>query len=67
MAKNLGRKFATMDEEERRRFEMQSEGATDSAPEELDLDNPRNRDTLGTTEANAAGEEPADSDDRPRP
>ena len=45
--KNLGRKFATMDEEERRRFAMKNEGGTDSAQDELDLDNPRGSDTVG--------------------
>jgi hypothetical protein len=41
MAKNLGREFATMDEDERRRFAMEPEGGTDAAPEELDFENPR--------------------------
>ena len=41
MAKNLGREFATMDEDERRRFAMEAEDGTDSAPAELDFENPR--------------------------
>jgi hypothetical protein len=41
MAKNLGREFATMDDDERRRFAMTPEGSTDAAPEELDFENPR--------------------------
>lgn len=41
MAKNLGREFATMDEDERRRFAMEAEGGTDTAPTELDFENPR--------------------------
>lgn len=45
--KNLGRKFATMDEDERRRFTLKSEGGTDSRPDEVDLENPRKADTLG--------------------
>ena len=41
MAKNLGREFATMDEDERRRFAMAAEEGTDTAPAELDFENPR--------------------------
>lgn len=41
MAKNLGREFATMDEDERRRFAMEAEAGTDAAPTELDFENPR--------------------------
>ena len=35
MAKNLGRDFATMSEEERRRFALEDPVASDDAPEEL--------------------------------
>jgi hypothetical protein len=56
MAKNLSRKFATMSEDERRKFAMKNEGGTDSAPEDLDLENPRG------TEA----EEPAGNDSEAR-
>jgi hypothetical protein len=41
MAKNLGREYATMDEDERRRFAMTAEDGTDAAPAELDFENPR--------------------------
>jgi len=41
MAKNLGREYATMDEDERRRFAMEAEAGTDTAPTELDFENPR--------------------------
>lgn len=41
MAKNLGREFATMDEDERRRFAMAAEEGTDAAPAELDFESPR--------------------------
>lgn len=42
MAKNLGREFATMDEEERRRFILEQQKAEDEqTPEELDLTEPR--------------------------
>jgi hypothetical protein len=50
MAKNLGREYATMDEDERRRFAMEAEGGTDAAPEELEFEDPR--------------EQRADDDDR---
>jgi hypothetical protein len=41
MAKNLGREFATMDEEERRRFELEPKAENDERPEELELGDPR--------------------------
>ena len=41
MAKNLGREYATMDEDERRRFEMEAGNTGDSAPSELDFEDPR--------------------------
>lgn len=41
MAKNLSREFATMSEDERRRYTMEAEDGTDSAPAELDFENPR--------------------------
>jgi hypothetical protein len=44
MAKNLGREFATMDEEERRRFALEGKGETGEVPEELDLSEPRGDD-----------------------
>jgi hypothetical protein len=44
MAKNLGREFATMDEDERRRFELEPKAENDEQPEELDLSNPRRDD-----------------------
>ena len=52
MAKNLGREFATMDEDERRRFAMAAEEGTETAPAELDLENPRD-------EAGGVGEDRA--------
>jgi hypothetical protein len=66
MVKNLGRKFATMDEDERRRFAMQSEGGTDSAPDELNLENPRTSDTLGPTPPDE-GDEVSNPDAPERP
>jgi hypothetical protein len=50
--KNLSRKFATMTDEERRRFE-QEQGQTaagsqdEAAADELELDEPRNEDRMG--------------------
>jgi hypothetical protein len=41
MAKNLGRKFATMDEDERRRFAGKEEEGTRELPAELDFEEPR--------------------------
>jgi len=41
MAKNLGREYATMDEDERRRFEMEAENGSESAPSDLDFEDPR--------------------------
>jgi hypothetical protein len=44
MAKNLGREYATMDEDERRRFAMEAADATGAAPAELDFEDPRDDD-----------------------
>ena len=44
MAKNLGREFATMDEDERRRFALQPKDQNEQPPEELDLSEPRGDD-----------------------
>lgn len=55
MAKNLGREFATMDEDERRRFAMESEGGTDTAPEELDFEDPREEQDADPGERDGAG------------
>jgi hypothetical protein len=47
MAKNLGRKFATMSEDERRRFALQEEEGTREHPAELAFDEPRDEDNMG--------------------
>jgi hypothetical protein len=47
MAKNLGRDFATMSEDERRRFAMEEPSGGDDAPQELDLEDPRDEDHMG--------------------
>ena len=44
MAKNLGREFATMDEDERRRFALEAKRENEEVPEELDLAEPRGED-----------------------
>ena len=42
MAKNLGREYASMTEEERREFELKrAQAGDDESEEELDLDDPR--------------------------
>jgi hypothetical protein len=41
MAKNLGRKYATMTEDERRRFALEEEEGTRELPAELAFDEPR--------------------------
>ena len=48
MARNLSREFATMSEEQRRRFELER-GAADgeTAADELELGDPRNEDRMG--------------------
>jgi hypothetical protein len=50
MAKNLGREFATMSEDERRRFALQQGGAdaeAETAADELELGDPRDEDHVG--------------------
>ncbi len=41
MAKNLGREFATMTEDERRRFALEHPDSTDELPAELEFEDPR--------------------------
>jgi hypothetical protein len=41
MAKNLSREFATMSEDERRRFALEEEEGTREQPSELAFDDPR--------------------------
>jgi hypothetical protein len=59
MAKNLSRKFATMSEDEQRRFAMEAEEGTDSAPAELDFEDPR-------TEESGEPEKRGGGSDKPR-
>ncbi|HKT60705.1 MAG TPA: hypothetical protein VJQ46_11690 [Gemmatimonadales bacterium] len=59
--KNLSRKFATMTDDERRRFE-QEQGQTaagdenEAAADEVELDDPRNEDQTGRRYANLDAE-----------
>jgi hypothetical protein len=60
MAKNLGREFATMSEDERRKFALEEGGKAPETPEELDFDDPRERDapnpTAGPDRRSAGGQ-----------
>jgi hypothetical protein len=47
MAKNLGRKFATMSDDERRRFALEEEAGTSDHPAELDFNEPRDEEHMG--------------------
>lgn len=50
MARNQGREFATMDDDERRRF-AQEQGGEASGQPELNFDDPRNADKMGQQSA----------------
>jgi hypothetical protein len=54
MAKNLGREFATMTEDERRRFALEHPDGTDDVPAELEFDDPRDADRLGRRDGMSA-------------
>jgi hypothetical protein len=47
MAKNLGRKYATMSEDERRQFAMEEESGDQESPSSLAFDDPRDEDHMG--------------------
>lgn len=47
MAKNLGRKFATMNEDERRQFALEEDEGTRELPPEATLDDPRDPEHTG--------------------
>ena len=63
MAKNLGRKFATMSEEERRQFALQEEEGPTEHPAELAFDEPRQTENMGPQYSNIR-EEVADPEHR---
>jgi hypothetical protein len=52
MAKNLGRKFATMSDDERRRFALEEEAGTRELPAELSFDEPRDAEKMGEQSKN---------------
>jgi hypothetical protein len=61
MAKNLGREFATMTDEERRRFELKRRASAGEMPEEeaadeLDMEDPREADQMGSRYATLSDE-----------
>ena len=63
MAKNLSREFATMSEDERRRFALLKEEVTEDRPAELDFQEPRNEDNMGP-QYSSLSEEVADPEHR---
>ena len=63
MAKNLSREFATMSDDERRRFALEEEEGTNDQPAELTMDEPRNEDNMGRHYA-GRGEDGDDSEPR---
>ena len=63
MAKNLSREFATMSDDERRRFALQEEEGTEDHPAALDFQEPRNEDNMGA-QYSSLSEEVADPDNR---
>jgi hypothetical protein len=68
MARNLGREFATMTDEERRRFELKQRATAGEMPEEeaadeLDMEDPRDSEPTGSRYATPS-DEVADPDAR---
>lgn len=65
MAKNLSRKFATMSEEERRRFALEEDEGTSTGehPTELAFDEPRNEENV-SSQYSSIREEMADPEHR---
>jgi hypothetical protein len=47
MAKNLGREYATMSEDERRKFALEEEEGSRELPAELEFDEPRIEERMG--------------------
>lgn len=63
MTKNLSRKFATMSEDERTRFELEESKGTTDRPVELDFEEPRDPERMGAHYASPR-EEIADPEHR---
>lgn len=56
MAKNLGRKYGAMSEEERRQFALEEDEGTRELPPEVTLEEPRDEDRMGQHFANPRDE-----------
>ena len=56
MTKNLGRKYAAMSEDERRRFALEEDEGTRELPPEVTLEEPRNEEHMGQHFANPRDE-----------
>lgn len=56
MAKNQGRKFATMSDDERRKFALEESAGTPDQTDELDFDDPRDADRMGKQHASLKDE-----------
>jgi hypothetical protein len=63
MAKNLGREYATMSEDERRKFALEEEEGSRELPAELEFDEPRVEERMGQHYASPK-EEVADPEHR---
>jgi hypothetical protein len=63
MVKNLSREFATMSDDERRKFALEEEAGNRELPAELEFDNPRNEDRMGA-HYGSLSEEVADPEHR---
>jgi hypothetical protein len=63
MTKNLGREFATMSDDERRRFALEEEEGNRELPAELSFDEPRNENNMGA-QYGSLREEVADPEHR---
>ena len=63
MAKNLSREFATMSEDERRRFALEEEEGTTEQPAELAFEEPRDEANMGP-QYSSIREEVADPEHR---
>jgi hypothetical protein len=63
MAKNLGRKFATMSEDERRRFALEEDEGTRELPAQLAFEEPRIPENMGP-QYSSIKEEVADPEHR---
>ena len=64
MAKSLGREFATMSDDERRKFALEEEEGSRELPAELAFDNPRDEEHMGRHYGTPGGDEVADAEHR---